>query len=45
MIEFFDAQPDVAVQPAEYQRLLGYPRDWVVRGRALELADWARRRR
>jgi hypothetical protein len=42
MIEFFDAQPDVAVQPAEYQRLLGYPRDWVVRGRALELADWAR---
>lgn len=30
------------VQPEEYVRLLGYPRGWVMEGRALELADWAR---
>jgi hypothetical protein len=42
MIELFDTGPDVNVQPAEYKRLLGYPRDWVVRDRARELADWAR---
>jgi len=28
--------------PEEYIRLLGYPRGWVLEGRALELADWAR---
>ena len=32
----------VDVQPAEYNRLLGYPRDHVSSGRARELADWAR---
>src|SRR5262245_23419955 len=42
MIELVDTCPDVNVQPAEYKRLLGYPRDWVVRDRARELADWAR---
>jgi hypothetical protein len=42
MIEVIDTSPDISVQPAEYTRLLGYPRDWVVRDRALELADWAR---
>lgn len=42
MIELIDTCPDVNVQPAEYQRLLGYPRDWVVRDRARELVDWAR---
>ena len=42
MIELVDANPDVNVQPAEYQRLLGYPRGWVVRERALELVGWAR---
>ena len=42
MIELVDPSPDVNVQPAEYQRLLGYPRDWVVRDRARELVDWAR---
>jgi hypothetical protein len=42
MNEWIDTQPDVSVQAAEYQRLLGYPRDWVMSGRALELADWAR---
>src|ERR1700728_3829827 len=43
MIELLDAFPDVNVQPAEYKRLLGYPRDVVPEGRARELTDWARR--
>jgi hypothetical protein len=34
--------PEVDVQLAEYTRLLGYPRGWVLDGRARELADWAR---
>jgi hypothetical protein len=42
MIELLDAFPDVNVQPAEYKRLLGYPRDVVPEGRARELAEWAR---
>ena len=42
MIELIDTFPDVSVQPAEYNRLLGYPHDWVLEGRALELAEWAR---
>ena len=27
---------------AEYARLLGYPREWVMEGRPRELAEWAR---
>jgi hypothetical protein len=42
MIELADTFPDVGVEPAEYQRLLGYPHDWVMEGRVLELAEWAR---
>jgi hypothetical protein len=46
MIELRDTVPDVNVQPAEYKRLLGYPRDWVLKDRARELAestrDWYR---
>ena len=42
MIEISDASLDVAVDAAEYVRLLGYPRGWVLEGRALELAEWAR---
>ena len=42
MIEISDVSPSVAVQPAEYIRLLGYPRGWILEGRAQELADWAR---
>ena len=42
MIEISDTSPDVAVQPAEYIRLLGYPRGWVLGDRAHELAEWAR---
>src|SRR4051794_11896937 len=40
-IEWIDAQPAVEVQPAEYLRLLGYPRGFELEGRARELADWA----
>jgi hypothetical protein len=42
MIEISNSRPDTRVQPAEYQRLLGYPRDFVMDGRALELATAAR---
>jgi len=34
--------PDGNVAPAEFLRLLGYPRDYVLEGRARELADEAR---
>jgi hypothetical protein len=42
MMEFADASPIVEVDPAEYGRLLGYPRGYVFEGRALELAEEAR---
>src|SRR5689334_10975275 len=42
MIELLDTIPDADVQPAEYKRLLGYPRDHVLEGRARELAEAAR---
>src|SRR4051794_22640360 len=42
MIELVDTFPDINVQPAEYKRLLGYPRDRVLNGRERELAEWAR---
>ena len=42
MIELTDTFPDINVQPGEYKRLLGYPREKVLDGRALELAQWAR---
>jgi hypothetical protein len=42
MIVFADAAPPVAVEEPEYVRLLGYPRGWVLEGRARELADGAR---
>src|SRR5688500_20067694 len=42
MIELVDTLPDINVQPAEYKRLLGYPRDRVLEGRARELAEQAR---
>jgi hypothetical protein len=42
MIELVDTLPDINVQPAEYKRLLGFPRDYVLSGRPRELADWAR---
>src|SRR6476659_4304224 len=42
MIELVDTLPDINVQPAEYKRLLGFPRDYVLSGRSRELAEWAR---
>ena len=42
MIELVDTLPDINVQPAEYKRLLGYPRELVLEGRARELAEAAR---
>jgi hypothetical protein len=41
-IELSGMLGDLTVLPAEYVRLLGYPRGRVLEGRALELADWAR---
>src|ERR1043166_3435109 len=42
MLEFTDTHPDCNVQEAEYKRLLGFPRHYVLEGRVRELADWAR---
>ena len=42
MIELADLIPDTNVQPAEYKRLLGYPRDRMLEGRSRELGEWAR---
>jgi hypothetical protein len=42
VIEIIDTSPLVEVEPAEYIRLLGYPRGWTLEGRAQELGDWAR---
>ena len=41
-IEIAETLPSVEVTQQEFTRLLGYPRDWVLEGRAKELADWAR---
>ncbi len=41
-LELASALPEVEVMPEEYSRLLGYPRGWVLEGRAQELATWAR---
>ena len=43
MTEWIETHPEVEVQAAEYQRLLGYPPGYVMDGRARELADWATR--
>jgi hypothetical protein len=42
MTELFDPRPEIAVQPEEFHRLLGYPPGWVIADRAAELAEWAR---
>jgi hypothetical protein len=41
-LEIVDGSPEVAVQQAEYQRLLGYPRGFVLTDRSRELSDWTR---
>lgn len=40
-MELIDTSPAVLVDPAEYKRLLGYPRDFEWEGRSRELAEWA----
>ena len=35
-IELASTHPDVDVLPEEYVRLLGYPRGWVLEGRAIQ---------
>ena len=41
-VELANTHAELNVLPEEYVRLLGYPRGWVLEGRARELADWAR---
>jgi hypothetical protein len=42
MMAWIDTSPAINVEPAEYHRLLGYPRQRRPEGRALELIEWAR---
>ena len=42
MNELIDTNPDINVRESEYKRLLGYPIDYELSGRAKELAEWAR---
>jgi len=42
IMELATTLPDVNVKTEEYVRLLGFPRGWVLKGRPLELAEWAR---
>ena len=41
MMELIDIKPDIDVQETEYKRLLGYPNNYELQGRARILADWA----
>ncbi len=41
-LELSDPRPAFRVEEVEYRRLLGYPKDHELAGRALELAEWAR---
>ena len=43
MLELFETKPEVNVPEAEYQRLLGFPKNYSMSGRLRELADAARR--
>lgn len=42
MFELIDRQPEIVVQESDYKRLLGYPAEYPLEGRARELADWAK---
>jgi hypothetical protein len=42
MIEWHDTRAEVNVLEAEYKRLLGFPADYAMEGRARELAAWAK---
>jgi len=41
MFSLIDTNPEVAIQESEYQRLLGYPKNYSLEGRARELVDEA----
>jgi hypothetical protein len=41
MMELIDTLPQININPAEYKRLLGFPQDHVLSGRARELSEWA----
>src|SRR5436305_7044410 len=41
MYSLIDNNPSVEIQEAEYQRLLGYPKNYLLEGRARELAEQA----
>ena len=41
MFSLIDTNPRGKIQEAEYQRLLGYPKNYLLEGRARELADEA----
>jgi hypothetical protein len=43
MLELVETNPNVNVQESEYQRLLGFPKNYLMLGRMRELADAARR--
>ncbi|MGA9779202.1 MAG: hypothetical protein ACLPRE_07250 [Limisphaerales bacterium] len=43
MLELFETNPNVNVQEAEYQRLLGLPKSYSIQGRTRELMDATRR--
>jgi hypothetical protein len=42
MLELFEANPPVNVQESEYQRLLGFPKNYLLQGRMRDLAEAAR---
>jgi len=41
MFSLIETNPEVEIHEAEYQRLLGYPKNYLLEGRARELADEA----
>jgi hypothetical protein len=41
-MELIETKPNVSVQEPEFKRLLGYPRQHILEGRALELSKWVR---
>jgi hypothetical protein len=43
MLELVETNPNVNVQESEYQRLLGFPKNYLMLGRMRELAEAARR--
>ena len=42
MDELILLKPEIRVQDNEYKRLLGLPKNYILEGRTLELANWAR---